>query len=115
MTEEMKAKRADLHDLSQIAKEYIKIGEADSINEGLKLIYAEDGHLELKTFKQWLSDGKVVKKGEKALLLWAKPLKEQKEEQNPQPKEEEPNGKDFFPIAYVVSNLQVEPLKKLAA
>lgn len=115
MTEEMKAKRADLHDLSQIAKEYIKIGEADSINEGLKLIYAEDGHLELKTFKQWLSDGKVVKKGEKALLLWAKPLKEQKEEHKPEQKEEEPNGKDFFPIAYVFSNLQVEPLKRLAA
>ena len=115
MTEEMNEKRAYLHDLSQTAKELIKTGEADTINEGLKLIYADSGHLELKTFKQWLSYGKVVKKGEKALLLWAKPLKEQKEEQNPQPKEEEPNGKDFFPIAYVFSNLQVEPLKKLAA
>lgn len=53
--------------------------------------------------------GKVVKKGEKALLLWGEPRNGGKQE-----KEE---GKDddeykFFPLAYVFSQLQVEPLKK---
>ena len=32
----------------------------------------ETGAKEFKTFGQWLAQGKAVKKGEKALLLWAK-------------------------------------------
>ena len=113
MTEEMKAKRAYLHQLSQQAKELIENGEAETVNEALKLIYAADGHEELKTFKQWLKEGKAVRKGEKALMLWAKPLSEQKDKQ--ETTAEDQDGRDFFPIAYVFSNLQVEPRKERVA
>jgi hypothetical protein len=112
MTEEMKAKRAYLHTLSQKAKELIESGEAETVNEGLKLIYAEQGHRNLKTFKEWLKFGKAVKKGEKALLLWGKPLREQKD-QNPKP--EDQDDRDFYPIAYVFSSSQVEPRNERVA
>jgi len=115
MTEEMKAKRSALHEMSQTAKEIIDDGRANTINEGLKIMYAENGHTQLKTFNQWLKDGLVVKRGEKALMLWAKPLREQKGKRNQQENPEEENGKDFFPVAYVFSNLQVELLKTKAA
>jgi len=112
MTEEMKAKRAYLHKLSQQAKEFIESGEAETVNEGLKMIYAENGHRNLKTFKEWLKVGKAVRKGEKALLLWGKPLREQKDQE---PKPEDQDDRDFYPIAYVFSSSQVEPKKERVA
>ena len=108
MTDKMKEKRAILHALSMQAKSLIDFGKAESINEGLKLIYSTDGHNELKSFTQWKESGQMVRKGEKALMLWAKPLSAQKEKDG---KTEETDGRDFFPVAYVFSNLQVEPLK----
>lgn len=108
MTDKMKEKRAQLHALSMQAKGLMEMGEAESINEGLKRIYSTDGHTELKSFKQWKESGQIVRKGEKALMLWAKPLSSQKEKEG---KTEEAEGRDFFPVAYVFSNLQVEPLK----
>ncbi len=63
----------------------------------------------LKTFNQWINEGFHVKKGEKALLLWAKPLHVQKNEPKPE------DGPAFFPVVYLFSNLQVEIiLKKLS-
>ena len=108
MNDNMKEKRAQLHALSMQAKSLIDFGKAETINEGLKLIYSADGHTELKSFKQWKESGQIVRKGEKALMLWAKPLSSQKEKEG---KTEEAEGRDFFPVAYVFSNLQVEPLK----
>ena len=112
MTEEMRAKRAYLHKLSQQAKTLVEMGEAESVNEGLAMIYAEEGHRNLKTFKEWLKVGKVVKKGEKALLLWGKPLRKQKDQE---PKPEDQDDQDFFPVAYVFSSKQVEPKKERVA
>lgn len=112
MTEEMRAKRAYLHKLSQQAKELVEMGEAESINEGLAMIYAEEGHRNLKSFKEWLKVGKVVKKGEKALLLWGKPLRKQKEQEQTPEDQEDP---DFYPLAYVFSSKQVEPKKERVA
>ena len=112
MTEEMKEKRAKLRLLSQEAKELVESGEAESINEGLAMIYAEDGHRNLKSFKEWLKLGKAVKKGEKALLLWGKPLKKQKDQE---PKPEDEDDPDFYPLAYVFSSKQVEPKRERVA
>jgi len=105
MTDEIKEKRAKLRLLSKSAKELVEMGEAESINEGLIKIYAVDGHLNLKSFKEWLKFGKVVKKGEKALLLWGKPLRKKNDFV---PNQEVLDEYDFFPLAYVFSNLQVE-------
>lgn len=107
MTDEMKAKREHLKYLSNIIKMAVKEGMYSTVNEGLVDLYNKDGHTEIHSFKRWLAKGMVVKKGEKALLLWGEPRKA------PNKEKQEPNDKDefsFFPLAYVFSNQQVKPL-----
>jgi hypothetical protein len=101
MTEAMKEKRTKLKELSTEAKILLETGKVCTINEGLKILYTMQGHDKLKTYKQWIEEGYKVKKGEKALLLWAKPLHVQNEEP-------EPDGAPFFPVINVFSALQVE-------
>lgn len=113
MTEEMKAKRDYLKQLSNVIKMAVKSGQYNSVNEGLVDMYAQEGHTELHSFKGWLAQGFVVKKGEKALLLWGEPRKGGKQEKPEQPTSEDDEYK-FFPLAYVFSQKQVEPLKKAA-
>lgn len=111
MTQEMKAKREQLKELSKVAKLAIKTGLYDSINEAITDIYREQGHTELHSFRGWLKKGFAVKKGEKALLLWGQPKESTKQE----PQESPEDGKSqFWPLAYVFSQNQVEPLKKTA-
>lgn len=110
MTDAIQNKRQQLKDLSKAAKMLVSMGQAEGINEALVLLYQQQGHTEIHSFKHWLSLGYVVKRGEKALLLWGQPLKAAKQE-----KKEVDSDKDefsFFPLAYVFSNQQVEPLKK---
>lgn len=111
MTEAMKLKRATLKELSSSAAILVKTGAFDTINKALVAMYAEQGHTEIHSFKQWLAFGKVVKKGEKALLLWGEPVNGNKQETEATTEDDE---NKFFPLAYVFSNLQVEPLKKAA-
>jgi len=106
MTTEQLEKRSHLKELSGDAAVMVQAGIVSNVNEGIKLIYAKEGHTELKTFNQWLNDGLQVKKGEKAFLLWSKPLYVLKNEPKPE------HGAPFFPVFYVFSNLQVEPIKK---
>ncbi len=94
MTDRMKEKRAKLRELSTEAKILLETGKVCTINEGLKMLYTMQGHDKLKTFKQWKEEGFNVKKGETALLLWAKPLHVQKEEP-------EPDGAPFYPVINV--------------
>ncbi len=111
MTEQMNAKRQALKELSRIAAQIVEKGDASTVNEALVMIYAEQGHTELHSFKKWLEQGYTVRKGEKALLLWAEPRKALNAEKKTD------NEKDefkFFPLAYVFSQNQVEPLKHLA-
>ncbi|MDR1984083.1 MAG: hypothetical protein LBQ28_04600 [Prevotellaceae bacterium] len=97
-------KRAELKGLSKPLRKLIDEGQIETINEGLKKIYQSEGHFRLNTLRQWNEMGKIVKKGEKALLLWGQPRKVQK------PKEdiaEELDEFDFWPVCYVFSNKQV--------
>lgn len=71
-------------------------------------IYKNTLHNEFHSFKGWLQLGKRVKKGETAFLIWGRPRKMKAKEAAD---EEEKNIK-FFPLAYVFSNEQVEPLKR---
>lgn len=108
MNDEMKAKREALKALSRAVK---SSGQYETVNEGLVDIYRQQGHSEIHSFKGWLEKGYCVRRGEKALLLWGQPRKaENKQKQDVKDEDEF----SFFPLAYVFSNLQVEPLKQLA-
>lgn len=102
-------KREELKKLSAGLKELVKIGAIPTINEGLKEIYKQNGHSELKTLRQWNREGKKIIKGEKALLLWGSPRKINiaKKESS-----DEIEKMDFYPICYVFSNKQVEQRKE---
>jgi hypothetical protein len=100
-------KREFLKDLSSGLKLLKKDGAIDTINEGLKDLYAQSGHTELKTLKQWNEAGKRVRKGEHALLLWAKPKRITPNPDNQSEKTKEDDGLNYFPICFVFSNLQV--------
>lgn len=99
-------KREILKGLSKPLQALKKEGTIDSVNEGLKGIYAQSGHTELKTLRQWNKAGKRIKKGEKALCLWGSP-KERNKEESGQNEGEESDPLNFYPICYVFSNLQV--------
>lgn len=108
MTENMKAKREELKAISAPLRTLVKAGAIGSINEGLATLYREQGHTTLHSYRSWQKEGYQVKKGSKALLMWAQPqpLKKPVEQMTEEEKEEQ-----FFPVAYVFSNLQVEPKK----
>jgi hypothetical protein len=111
MTDEMKVKRDQLKRLSKLAGKLVEAGECASINDALVMLYNGEGHTEIHSFKKWLSLGFTVKRGEKALLLWGEPRKAFNQEKQGEKEKDEFN---FFPLAYVFSQKQVEPLKMLA-
>ena len=78
-------------------------------NELLRQHYAQAGHTELKSFSEWKEAGYYVKKGEKAILLWAhpKPSREAKELAKSEGKNEDEAKNDFYPLAYLFSSKQV--------
>lgn len=112
MNEQIKQKREELKALSAGFKILLKEGAIGSVNEGLANYYAEQGHKILHSYRQWKEQGFQVKKGSKALLMWGEPKKYGKQEE--QQATEEENKETWFPLAYVFSNLQVEPLQQLA-
>lgn len=113
MNQEMKIKREELKALSVGFKILLKEGAINSVNEGLANYYAELGHKILKSYKRWREEGYQVKRGSKALLLWGEP---QNIVNRNKPAENQNNDSEkedsFFPLAYVFSNLQVEPMQK---
>lgn len=108
--EASRAKRAELRGLSQGIKLLVKEGKYDTINEGLIELYAENGHKNLNTMYQWNELNMTVRKGEKALLLWGKPVQGKKETPEAQPEPgADKDETDFWPICYVFSEKQVQP------
>lgn len=115
MSPELKVKREELKAISKGFQMLVKQGAMENVNQGLAQYYAEQGHTTLHSYRQWQELGFQVKKGAKALLMWGKPQpikgKEQPQAQT-QPTEkkggDEKDDSDFFPLAYVFSNLQVE-------
>lgn len=99
-------KRAILKGLSQPLQQLVKVGAIPSVNDGLKGIYAQSGHMDLKTIQQWNKDGKRVVKGSHALCLWGAPKQINKEQQE-ETTDGENDPADFYPICFVFSNLQV--------
>lgn len=66
-----------------------------------------------KTFAQWKADGYNIVKGSKAFILWSKKKSVTKQsepiENSSEPQE---TAYEFFPIAYLFSDLQVEKAEK---
>lgn len=94
----MNIKRQILMNISEPLKAMKESGAIKTINEGLRNFYQQQGHAQLKTIQQWNAEGKQVKQGEKALLLWGSPQPSIREE-----------GKMFFPLHFVFSANQVQP------
>lgn len=101
-------KRDFLKQLSAPFRLMKKEGAISTINEGLKELYAEDGHTDLNTLRQWNRKGMNVKKGEKALMLWGAPRKFEVVNADTS----EIDELDFYPICFVFSQKQVAESKK---
>ena len=105
-----RARRKALKDLCNKLQQVAKaMGVEMKPNELLRQHYAQAGHTELKSFSEWKEAGYYVKKGEKAILLWAhpKPSREAKELAKSEGKNEDEAKKDFYPLAYLFSSKQV--------
>lgn len=103
----IREKRNRLREVSKPIQILVKAGALPSVNHGLKQIYYQEGHDDLKTIWEWNDEGKRVKKGEKALLLWGSPRKAKKatEVKN---KGAEVDDMQYYPICYVFSAKQVQ-------
>ena len=105
-----RARRKALKDLCNKLQQVAKaMGVEMKPNELLRQHYAQAGHTELKSFSEWKDAGYYVKKGEKAILLWAhpKPSRKAKELAKSQGKNEDEAKNDFYPLAYLFSSKQV--------
>jgi len=103
--EQYKAKRMELIAMSQNIRLAVKEGIYDTVNEGLKEFYeGENPEIkEFNTFNQWKEKGYTIIKGSKAFLFWGQPRNYSQVPEGGQ----EPEEYKYFPIAYLVSNLQV--------
>jgi antirestriction protein ArdC len=107
-----KENRQKLIELSIKAREIREDeGLGDStINEIIRLyFYTDDTHQVFNTFWEWKDKGYKVKKGEKAFLFWGS---KRKNKQDDQAQSQEEETYSFFPLCYVFSNAQVEPIAK---
>lgn len=101
-------KRDILKTLSKPLQELAKREAIESVNEGLKEYYKQEGHIVLKTIHQWNKEGKRIKKGEHALCLWGRPKKREEHNDTAGDGTEEDSPLNFFPICYVFSNRQLQ-------
>lgn len=102
-------KREILKGLSKPLQQLVKEGAISTVNDGLKEIYAQSGHTQLKTLQQWNKDGRRVIKGSHALCLWGAPKQIEKQQLEDHDGENDPA--DFYPICFVFSNLQVHEIQ----
>ena len=113
--ESIHTKRKRLRELSAVAKEMIESGTTNEVKVNDVLIndfYKNEQHQTFNTFWGWKKEGYSVKKGEKAFLIWGRPSQENKEgDVEPVIDRDEDDNGTFFPLAYLFSNAQVEPIK----
>lgn len=113
LTEKQELARARRKALKDLCNELQQAAKATGVemkpNELLREHYAQAGHTELKSFSEWKEAGYYVKKGEKAILLWAhpQPSRKAKELAKSQGKNEDEAKNDFYPLAYLFSSKQV--------
>lgn len=97
-------KRKALIELSKVIRLQIEeTEEFETVNEGLKYLYEQEGHEVLNTYKQWREEGFQVRKGSEALLIWGRPRATQQGDDDEQETK-------FWPLCYLFSNLQVDEI-----
>lgn len=101
--------------LSLEVKDLVEDGTFETVNDAImETLYKSREHRTFNSFMGWKQQGKLVKKGEKAFLLWSKP-KHVPKETIPQADESEENKQEdeyrFYGIAYLFSNAQVEDIE----
>lgn len=96
--------------LSLEVKDLVEDETFYTINDAIvETLYKDETHREFKSYRQWRKEGHQVRKGEKAFLLWARPKQIQKPLTEAPPENLEEMIK-YFPIAYLFSNAQVDPI-----
>ncbi len=85
--------------------------EAQTLNSiMLKYFYKVPEGMELGTFNQWKSQNCMVKKGEKALVIWGQPLRAQRaneaQAKGEQAPEDDASG-EYFPMCFLFRADQV--------
>lgn len=76
----------------------------------LKYFYKVPNGIELGTFHQWKAKNCMIKKGEKALVIWGQPLRAQNEEKaraKGEPAPEDEDLGDYFPMCFLFREDQV--------
>ena len=110
--------RTLLQILSNKLAKFVENGDFETMNNAIIAHYKAQNQAitEFKTFHDWKKQGFAVRKGEKAFLVWGKPLKK-KETEKPQDVPTDAmtlndlTDNKYFPICYLFSNLQVEKFK----
>jgi hypothetical protein len=103
----MNENKKKLAALSIDLKNAQKLGDfpdTENVNQALKLYY-KILNVEAKTFHQWKSEGKKVKKGEKGFAVWSSPKVGVKKKEAEQQSEE---SYKFWNICYLFTETQVE-------
>lgn len=103
--ERYKETRSALIANSKLARMLIEMEEADSVNEGLIMLYDKDQGkaCEYNTFNQWKEKGYLIVKGSKAFAVWGQP---RNASQIPEGATE-PEEYKYWPVCYLFSDLQV--------
>ncbi len=84
----------------------------------LKYIYKVPEDVELGTFHQWKAKGCMIKKGEKALVIWGQPLSAQraeKAEAKGEPAPDDEDSGDYFPMCFLFRADQVLTAEEIEA
>lgn len=87
-----------------------QVENAETLNDKLCSYYFGDTNREnINTYNGWKKQGYKVKKGEKSVLVWSKPIIVKKSEEKDENKEDE---KEYtgYRASYVFYKSQVEPI-----
>lgn len=105
----IQVKRELLKKYSSQVADLVESGEYATVNEAIvNSIYKNDLNTDFKTFNKWKSEGFIVKKGEKAFLVWGRPKEKQEAEQGKEPTTDDDHK--FFPLAFLFSNAQIQKI-----
>ena len=94
-------RREELKALSRVVKPLVDAGDFTHVNAAIVATYKATGiHTEFKTIRQWNEEGRRVKKGSKAFVVWGSPKKTKRDEDE--------DEYSFFPLCYLFSDQQLK-------
>jgi hypothetical protein len=117
-------RRGELVALSAELKPLVAAGAYESVNAALTAYYSKEvGCAEWRTFKGWRDAGRPVRKGERGFPVWGQPKRLKGEAgagggglaELAELSGVEPQGPQWFPVAYIFHAGQVEAVEVEAA